>query len=543
MHSFVVNERTYFVLILLLYAVFVFVLAATRDYLGYDTETDFLASYVPDAKSVLSGEPLQGSFHPPGYPILLAITYALIGDWMTAGLVIAGLSGLVVVSTTYVFFDQLCGRAAAWGALLGLFSSSMFLRSSILATTDVYFLALFSSSCLLALRASSTGSLSLWAICGAIIGLATMTRTNGFTLILLLLVPFVSGANLRSGLRATGVGVLGLAAILVAFAGYAGVTGSNLLPSNTHVTFAQNYFAKDKHMAEGMREMSERFGSMAEVLLHDPKAIITGYLQDFYLLIPRLMLTSPLVLLFPVGLLVLVARFPNAVFLLFLASIVAQLLLVNFKGFHARFYLFLLPWIGASVGQLILLLLRLELSPPGHRLLSRLFVAGAIVTVGISTAYTGYYVLRHGAELAEVVPRVQGEIPEDAQIVARKPHIAFYTGGTRVHIPDLETVAELRDHLGSLTTDGPVFLFYGWAERKRQPQYAALANPSAKPDWLVEVARSSNPGDWVLFRFRASTPSGGPAARRRSAVAPRRSRASGRPGLGPRTSQFSARWR
>jgi hypothetical protein len=55
-----------------------------RSYIGYH-ETDYIQFFVPDAERFLAGEPPQGAFHPPLYPILIAATYALLGDWVATG--------------------------------------------------------------------------------------------------------------------------------------------------------------------------------------------------------------------------------------------------------------------------------------------------------------------------------------------------------------------------------------------------------------------------------------------------------------------------
>lgn len=501
----VADERGYLVLVVLLYAVFVLSLALTRDYLGYGTETDFVGAFVPEAQRVLSGEPTESSFHPPGYPILLALTYALVGDWMTSGLLISGLAGLAVVLTAYLFFHQLCGRAAAWGALLGLFGSIGFLGFSVQATTDVFFLALFSASCLLALRGSSTGSPLSWAMCGAIIGVAVMTRTNGLPLLLLLLLPFTSSFELRSKLRQIGAGALGLGAVALALAAYAAAVGSDLLPSRTYLSVAMTYFTEEPRAAEGMVEAEQRFTSTADVLTHDPVALVTGYIWNLYHLVSlRLVdvVTLPLVFLFPVGLLMLIGRFPSATFLLFLATILAEVMLVNFKAFESRYYLFLAPWIGACAGQVIWFLWRADWPPLGRRLVTGLLVTGIVLAVGLAATLAARGVLGLGAELAEVVPSVQGRIPDGAKIVARKPHLAFYTDGTSVYLPELETLTGVRDYLGSVAGDQPAFLFYGRIERDKRTDYRALSDPDAAPDWLVELARGTRPGSWVLFRYR-----------------------------------------
>ena len=265
-------------------------------------------------------------------------------------------SGMAALIASWLLFHDLGGRAPAWGAVLTLLGSGAFIESSASASTDVPFLALFVGSCLCAIRALRSGSPWPWRACGLLAGLAIATRSNGVTLALLILAPFVSRAPLRARLEGALHVATGLAVPIVFLAAYALETGSNVWPARNHVNLAMTYFAgADRTSAEAMHAMAGRFGGIADVLLHDPVALARTYVRDLFGLLSRgltQVVEPPLYFLFLPGLLFLIGRRIGAGLTVLLVIAAAQLLLVNFKAFQPRFYLFLVPIMGAAVGEL-----------------------------------------------------------------------------------------------------------------------------------------------------------------------------------------------
>ena len=79
--------------------------------------------------------------------------------------------------------------------------------------------------------------------------------------------------------------------------------------------------------------------------------------------------SPPLYFLFLPGLLCLIGRRIGAGLTVLLVIAAAQLLLVNFKAFQPRFYLFLVPIMGAAVGEMGWRFLRANWPPeaaPAH---------------------------------------------------------------------------------------------------------------------------------------------------------------------------------
>jgi 4-amino-4-deoxy-L-arabinose transferase-like glycosyltransferase len=246
------------------------------------------------------------------YPLALAGLREFLGDWLLAGVVLSVVSGVAVLIASYLLFYDLGGRATAWGAVLTLIGSSLFIRYSATASTDVAFLALFTGSCLCAIKALRSGSAWLWRGCGLLAGLAIVTRSNGMGLGLLMLAPLVSQAPLRSRLAGVLHVAIGLAVPIVLLVVYAVASGSNVWPSRNHLNLGMTYFAGgDRTSAEAMDEIADHFGGVADVLMHDPVSLARTYVYDLYKVLSEGLtevVEPPLYFFFLPGLLFLIGR-------------------------------------------------------------------------------------------------------------------------------------------------------------------------------------------------------------------------------------------
>jgi hypothetical protein len=492
--------------LLLAFAAGVLGLGLSRSYLGYGVETDFIGAYVPEARRVLDGEPLLSEFHPPLYPLALAGLRQLGGDWLAAGVMLSVVSGLAVLLVSWLLFYDLGGPATAWGAVLTLMGSGVFLQLCASAATDLPFLALFMGSCLCATRALGSGSPWLWRACGLLAGLAIGTRANGLSLILVMLAPFAAPAPWRRRLQGALHVATGLAVPIVGLALYALATGSNVWPARGHLNLAMTYFAGgDRANREAMEQVAGRFHGSADVLLYDPATLARTYLYDLFGVLSRgvtKVVEPPLYFLFLPGLLFLIGRRLGPRLAILLAIAAAQLLLVNFKAFQPRFYLFLVPLMGAAVGELAGRLQRADWPPKRRRALLVLFGLMLLTAVVLAPIQAQRSIHGEGDELAEVVPAVATKIPPGSTVIARKPHLAFYTGSGWIYLPDLAGMAELREFLRRQQFTQPAYLFYGREERRYRPQYLMLQSTAAAPDELEPVAQSPEPGSWVLYCYR-----------------------------------------
>jgi hypothetical protein len=185
-----------------------------------------------------------------------------------------------------------------------------------------------------------------------------------------------------------------------------------------------------------------------------------------------------------------------------LAVAVAEFLLINLKQFQARYYLFLMPLIGAAAGQMCWHILRAEWAAPWRRAFAPVVLLMFAAAIGLACAKAYRGAERATAELAELVPATRGQIEEGAAIFARKPHLAFYAGARDIHLPDVDSLDELHDLMRRRGAQTPLYLLYGEIEQRLRPQFQALRTPAGGPRWLRVVAKSTPPGQWILYRYQ-----------------------------------------
>ena len=499
-------DKHYVIALVAAASAFILLAGAARQYLAYGTETDFAGAFVPEARRFLQGAPLHSVYHPPLYSIVIGLAYLITSDWLRAGLLVSWISGVVALVASFLLFKELFNRAAGFGALLGLLGSGLFVLYWGLATSDVFFLAGFMVSCLLAVKAFRSGSMTLWAACGIAAGLCYLTRTNAISLAVLVIAPLFGAGATRAKVMSVLALVGGMALPVAILATYAAVTGSNLFPAGTHVSLAITYFAEgNRNTDDARREAASSFTNMREVLLHDPAGIARIYVSGLYNFLANgltRLIEVPLYYAILPGVIFLIGVYFSPALLVLVVVVLSQVLLVNLIFFQPRLYLFLVPWLGAAVGETF----RRIADAPWPRPVRPAIVGSlalvwllAIVQAGAKTVYT----LSHGGqdELAEVVPLARGKIRPGAVILAYKPHVGFYNGATTESLPDLDGLAQLKKYAQERGGTGALYIFYGMIERLRRPQYAELAR-GAPPPWLEVTARSRKPGGWVLFSVK-----------------------------------------
>lgn len=496
-------------ILLALYVAFVLGVGFSRSYIGYH-ETDYVQFFIPDAQRVLNGEPVQGVFHPPLYPILIAGARVLLGDWLAAGLAVSFVFGLAGLIVSCLLFLRLGGPPAAWGAGLTLMGSGIFIVESTRASADVMFFALFMGSCLLALEALTSDSRRLWAACGLVIGLTLITRTNAPPLLLLGLAPFLGAGSRRARATASLAMIGGVALPIMLVAAYGGATGSHVWPTNNHLSLATSYFSEgaDRNSTDAALRVAGRFGSVTEVLLHDPAHIARTYLRDLYQLLSgnvTMLVEFPLYFMLLPGLFLLIGRTWSRRLAILLAVMIAELLLTNLKQFQARYYLFLVPLIGAAVGHMCCHILQSDWSSRWRTTFASIIVLMFAAATGLAFAKTYRGTQQAIVELVELVPATQGQIEAAAAVFARKPHLALYSGAQDVHLPDFDTLDELHAFMRWHAAQTPLYLLYGEIEQQLRPQYHALQTADSAPDWLEVVAQSARPRQWVLYRYKQAT--------------------------------------
>ena len=279
------------------------------------------------------------------------------------------------------------------------------------------------------------------------------------------------------------------------------------------------YFASaaDPVSNEAFVSVAGRFHGVWDVLAYDPARLLKVYLAD---LLNLACSRAPGLVAFPFGLLTLPGllflprhRCPAFAALLALVTL-GEVLLVNLKTFEARYWLFLLPWLGAGLGMM---LTEVERALPATRAwrLGQGIALGAAGLLALALAVDGAQAaLSLGAdELAEAVPAARALAGPDDLLVARKPHLAYYTGARFALLPDLRSADALRAWLCTLRSKGRVLVYDGQIERALRPGLQPLLAAAAPPPWLDRLAAGPAEGGWTLYlRPDAACSSGPPGA-------------------------------
>jgi 4-amino-4-deoxy-L-arabinose transferase-like glycosyltransferase len=450
-------------------------------------ETDFFGNYAAQAQRLLDGKAYTFLHNPPGYAGLVALASLLTGDLFAAGKMLSAFAATALVWVSCDLFRRLftARLALAASVLLAL----MLLPYSYLASTDVVGALLMVLPLWLVLRAESHGA-RLWFSAGLLAGLAYLVRYNAvFVLATLLVAVFFALPLRQSGRRAT----LAVVALAVGFllpvapwliANWR-LNGSPFA-STGHLQVAAHFFhPRGDAVGTSLTEMAPRFGSMTEVLLHDPVGLLKGYLRGLWVNTQWLFsrsLAFPAYLFAGAGILIYCVGIDRRRALLLLWGLLGFLLLA-LVGFYLRYYFFLFPLLALWA---VLPFFGPELAGEQHdsadTALSRRSLIGIIgltVVVGLVAIQTvreiradlasaPHHVLEVAAELIHVAS------PDDI-VISRKPHVPYYAGLPQI-IPLAESVAEFRT---AAEENGAKYLIYSDYEARLWPPLAAFADPDS----------------------------------------------------------------
>lgn len=493
-------------------------IALDRPVYNYNTETDYLGGFVPEASRLLRGEPLEIAFHPPLYAVAIAFAHSLARDWFVAGLLVSLASSLGVLAFSVELFRRILGPGAALGAAVALGISPTFLHFSMQATSEIFSLAVYMAAVLVAWWSAERKTLPALLLAGVVIGVALLARTNHIVLLGLLLfylVPVADGEHAprkSRPFRALATVALAFSLPLAAWAGFAASTGAPIVPTKNHENLALTYFGEDDRISGDVRlALAREFTSTLDVLVEDPARIAKIYVRDLVVTTYRL-LTRDTVLPFPLvalGLLfwlAIVAREGSRRLALsvLLLNIVAMVLLLNFKAYEHRYYVFLVPFVGAAVGHVVSAALRRR-----YRDLISLTVALGSVALVAYGAVTAFQETRrlHGEDwsrdafaAAQALDAVDAS--SESLVYARKPHVAHYAGVASEILPPLDDLDAL---IGAMAEAGeeagaPVFLFYGAPERSARPQFSSLSVSREVEATRLQLVSEGDEGDgWTLY--------------------------------------------
>jgi hypothetical protein len=479
-------------------------LASGREFGTYARETDFYWTFVPEAERLLSGEALALQYHPPLYALVLAAVRLLApdSDWLALGLAVSVVSAALVLPAAVSVFSRLTGPMGGVGAAVGLLGSATLPLIAASASSDALFLLLTFAAVLAALRGLEQPTRTRLIVAGALAGAVAITRSNGFTWLLLVSIPLAGDVPPRVCLRRVVV-TAAAAALPFAWLGlYQGARGGPLWSAGSAHNLALTYVAPE-HVQGGMERLDwakAHFHGVWDVLTYAPLRIAVQYAHHL-VEATWMVVHEPL---WPLGWValpgfVLLARSePRRPRLLLLAAFAAQLLVVSVMAYQARFFLYLLPLLGASAFVAVQWVFA-RLRSSSARLALVVVLVGWLA-VGCYRHTRAAHVALHeqDVELQAVSLHLSeaGEAP--AVIVARKPHLAARLGA-RWFNPPFRRGDTLEDALAPLRgIRGSVLVYVGSTERALWPE-GVVASMSHHRG-LVQMAAGPQAGGWRVFR-------------------------------------------
>jgi hypothetical protein len=494
------------VLVSLAYLVAISYIGRAHTFGTYTTETDFYHLYAPDADRLAAWQFPENTFQGPGYPLVVAVVTQLTGDVFVAGKTISIVSASAAGLFVFLLFGKPFGYAVGLGAQLLLLVSNLFPQFSIAATTDMFFLML----CLAALTVFTCERMTdTWrvAAAAAISSFAYLTRYNGMFLLASALFAILAldmfGQSMRRRLKLAAI-FLGLFFLIASPWLYANYRHHGSPFYNTsYLNVATEFYgelAGDNIFQEGTRQMSTIFHSLGDVLMYDPCRMISHYPANIWEVIRRSVTTdlvSPLVgWLAVAGLALALAgrRTPAVKFLL--VSGVFYFLVLAFTHWETRYYFFIMAlYCGLAVYAVFRLL---ELARARYRLKHKAFLFAPIIMIAVMCISSfalarkdmTRFLASHPTEVIAACDYFKSAGISGAQVMSRKPHLAYICGQRWVYTPYVKSLDELKEWIIANPVD---YVAIGAIEVSRRPALAALQAPEAAPAWLRPVWVNEKP--------------------------------------------------
>jgi hypothetical protein len=503
--------------LIILYVLAIAIISLNREYYNYNTETDYLGGFVPEAQRILNSEPLLVQFHPPFYAAAIAVVYGISADWLKAGIILSVLSSLLLMLSSYHFIKKNFGEIEGIGSVVILFLSPTFLSFSMLATSDLFSVSLMMLAFYF-LGKSQENEKRYWVLLtGFLVGISILTRTNGIVLLAFLLF-FLSFKNYRIQIDKKIVFLLiGILTPIFIWIGYASVSNSHIAPVKTYENLALTYYSNGDRISGDARAIAAKgFSSSFDVIFKDPLHTAKVYTRDFLKTTKQLsnqigVMGPPFAQLgIPCFLfLMTVFMFRNFYFFVIFLNLIFLFLLTNLKAFEPRYYLYFLPFFGAGIAHTGKILYNsLDRNKPYPRLLFSVIATAVILFSGARALHGAYsYQKNNTSTDAFVASNCLRSIKDsnDDIVISRKPHVSFYSDMQGHMIPNVTTIEELENEIYThyFKENRNTFLFFGMSESKvrKELRPILLDNPNSV-QWLEAICSGNEEGGWILYRVR-----------------------------------------
>ena len=487
---------------------------------GYGVETDAFGSFLPEVRKMLRGEftPLDG-FKGPGYHAAVALVSFVARDLFLSAKIVALASSAIVLWLLFRLVRRSLGTGTAWVAMLFVATNAQFILFTIQVGTDMFFLAVALAAATLILE---RGGWQRSVVAGLLAGFAYLTRYNGVFLTLagIVIMALADRTTLgrRQRLLRTGAFVGGVLVVFAPWSFYTWSRGLGFFFNANHLNIAYEMFGRDTVSWDQFWEyFNPAFASFGEVVRGNVGRFVAmlarNSIEHFWWDMRRVLVagTAPWVVPLSIVWLAMIAYgLVRAVMMKRERAWPAIVLGVGAYGvlvpvfYGERFSLPMVP---------IYAVLAATAVTGGLRLSSKSVSLAAIPAIcgvlllwgGIATAKEEVAKLMETqpAEVGAVARAVGRSLPEGSAVLARKPHIAYFTGTEFIRVPFLDRIEELP---GIALQHHAQYLFVSAIEAALRPPLTPLLDPRNAPPFLKPIAAVSGAAPAVLYEFTMKIP-------------------------------------
>jgi len=482
--------------------IFLLIIGSFHQIGAYNVETDFYGSYAPNVHKMLHGGKYYDEDHGPGYIFPLIILYLLIGDVFVAGKILTIISTVLFLLFTYLAVKALFNSRIAFYTSLLLFI--LLIPYSILASTDMFFAFIVALSVYLIFRNGDISSGNMvWG--GLAAGYAFMTRLNAVIIPIALVFSliFINSPQWTWKERVKAVAIFGLAMLAGSLPWYIMnlIYYGKIFVSAAHETLGASLLAghstqtADFAWGAEKQKISQQYHSLFALIIQNFPLIIKTVLANipFYF---RSMLSYlvgyPALLLVAPGILILLAR-ANKAQLSFLTIPLFGFLIYSIVSFITRFYIYILGYVVLFIVYFLFDNLLFRYSQSAQKRFFYLARVVFIIVLLFSLQKSKYLISntiasepRHIKKVAEVLKQNSSE---NETVIARKPHLGYFSGRKSELFPDVKNLDELLRYIKAHDIH---YVYYGVMESKTRPSLSILKHPEKLPPEFKLIYESGN---------------------------------------------------
>lgn len=477
--------------LLIVFLICLIVISQFHEMGGFNVETDFYGGYAINLEKVLHGGRFQDEDHGPGYIFVLIVFYFIFGDAFTAGKFLTIFSSVLFAAFTFLSIKNIFNSKLAFYTIV--FLLIIIFPFSILVSTDMFFAFLIAFSTYLIFK---NGKISysnlLWG--GLVAGYAVMTRLNAIILpaAIIFSLIIINPGNWHWKKRGVASLILLGSMILAAspwFIMNISYYGKPFI-SEAHQTIGASFLMSkqdpnvDFSWGAEKAEVAQQYDSMFSLISNNFTAFVKFFLKNviqYFKWLLIFLIKFPGYLFVAPGALLLFSK-ANKLQLSYFTIPLCGFLIYCIVAFIPRFYIYIV----AFFILFIIYFLFYENFPAHQNSFStRFFYFSRIIftIVLLLTAKESISELRKNISnepiyIKKIATFLQKQSLSTDKIIARKPHLGYFSKLESIVFPDVSTV---NDILIYARENNARYLYYGTTEFELRPKLRIFQRPENLP--------------------------------------------------------------